>query len=64
MPYQTSMQQVYDSGDFVKNLDDCLALGGYSDSEARAAAASARGKLFGIGVATVEHQRRQDKNAI
>ena len=27
MPYTTALQQTYDSGDFVKNLDDCLALG-------------------------------------
>jgi carbon-monoxide dehydrogenase large subunit len=52
MPYQTSMQQVYDSGDFIKNLDDCLALGGYAETTAREAAARQRGKLFGIGVAT------------
>jgi carbon-monoxide dehydrogenase large subunit len=52
MPYPTPMQQIYDSGDFVKNLDDCLALSDYAGWEARAAAASARGKLFGIGVGT------------
>ena len=52
MPYQTPMQQIYDSGDFVKNLDDCLALGGYSEIAPREAAARSRGKLFGIGVAT------------
>ena len=27
MPFTTVLQQTYDSGDFVKNLDDCLALG-------------------------------------
>jgi aerobic carbon-monoxide dehydrogenase large subunit len=52
MPYPTPMQQIYDSGDFVKNLDDCLALSDYAGWETRAAAASARGKLFGIGVGT------------
>lgn len=52
MPYPTPMQQVYDSGDFAKNLDDCLALGDHAGHAARAAAARARGKLFGIGVAT------------
>jgi aerobic carbon-monoxide dehydrogenase large subunit len=51
MPYPTPMQQVYDSGNFVKNLDDCLALGDHAGHAARAAAARARGKLFGIGVA-------------
>ncbi len=52
MPYQTPMQQTYDSGDFIKNLDDCLALGDYRAIAEREAAARARGKLFGIGVAT------------
>jgi carbon-monoxide dehydrogenase large subunit len=52
MPYPTPLQQIYDSGDFVKNLDDCLALGGYDESEARANTARKRGKLFGIGVST------------
>jgi aerobic carbon-monoxide dehydrogenase large subunit len=26
MPFTTVLQQTYDSGDFIKNLDDCLAL--------------------------------------
>jgi carbon-monoxide dehydrogenase large subunit len=52
MPYKTPMQQVYDSGDFAKNLADCLVLGGYHERTERAAAARARGKLFGVGVAT------------
>jgi aerobic carbon-monoxide dehydrogenase large subunit len=52
MPYPTPMQQVYDSGDFAKNLDDCLTLGDHAGRAARAAAATARGKLFGIGVGT------------
>src|SRR5947207_8559038 len=29
MPFTTVLQQTYDSGDFIKNLDDCLALAGY-----------------------------------
>ena len=52
MPYRTPMQQVYDSGDFTKNLDDCLALGDHERIAVRAAAARARGKLFGAGIAT------------
>jgi aerobic carbon-monoxide dehydrogenase large subunit len=52
MPYQTPMQQIYDSGDFLKNLDDCLALGDYRTVAERVAAARGRGKLLGIGVAT------------
>ena len=29
MPFTTVLQQTYDSGDFVKNLEDCLALADY-----------------------------------
>src|SRR5277367_4900332 len=29
IPFTTALQQTYDSGDFVKNLDVCLALAGY-----------------------------------
>src|SRR5579862_5709467 len=52
MPYATPLQQTYDSGDFAKNLGDALALSAYDASAGRRAAARARGKLFGIGVAT------------
>src|ERR1700731_4869581 len=52
MPFTTVLQQTYDSGDFVKNLDDCLALGGYGGVAERRAAAKKRGKLLGVGVAT------------
>ena len=52
MPFTTALQQTYDSGDFVKNLDDCLTLSGYGQSAARREAAGKRGKLLGIGIAT------------
>ena len=52
MPFTTALQQIYDSGDFVKNLDDCLALAGHGERAARRAAAKDRGKLLGVGVAT------------
>jgi len=52
MPFTTVLQQTYDSGDFVKNLDDCLALAGFGGLCARRAAAKRRGKLVGAGVAT------------
>jgi carbon-monoxide dehydrogenase large subunit len=52
MPYKTPMQQVYDSGDFTKNLDDCLALAGYGAAIERQRAAQGRGMLYGVGVAT------------
>src|SRR5580700_1231920 len=52
MPYTTPMRQTYDSGDFSKNLANCLAMAGYNGIEERRAAARSRGKLRGIGVAT------------
>jgi len=52
MPFTTALQQTYDSGDFVKNLDDCLALADYDGAAERRAAAKGRGKLLGVGVAT------------
>ena len=53
MPYTTPMQQTYDSGDFAKNLDDCLALAGYDAvAERRAAAQAARQAARASGVAT------------
>ena len=52
MPFTTVLQQTYDSGDFVKNLDDCLALADYDGAAERRAEAEVRGKLLGVGVAT------------
>ena len=52
MPFTTVLQQIYDSGDFVKNLDDCLALGDHEGAPERREAARKRGKLLGVGVAT------------
>src|SRR5215469_10743741 len=52
MPYKTPMQQIYDSGDFTKNLVDCLALAGYGAAVERQRAAQGRGMLYGVGVAT------------
>ena len=52
MPFTTALQQTYDSGDFVKNLDDCLTLACYRERGSRREAAKRRGKLLGIGVAT------------
>src|SRR5207248_1426479 len=49
---KTTMQQVYDSGDFAKNLGDCLAIAGYGEVSERQRAAQERGKLYGVGVAT------------
>jgi carbon-monoxide dehydrogenase large subunit len=52
MPYTTVLLQTYDSGDFVKNLDDCLSLADYGGVAERREAAKKRGKLLGVGVAT------------
>jgi carbon-monoxide dehydrogenase large subunit len=52
MPFTTVLQQTYDSGDFVKNLDDCLAHADYDHLAERRAAAKTRGKLLGVGVST------------
>jgi aerobic carbon-monoxide dehydrogenase large subunit len=52
MPFTTCFRQTYDSGDFGRNLDDCLSLAGYDHVAERRAAARQNGKLLGIGVAT------------
>ncbi|MGH7117248.1 MAG: xanthine dehydrogenase family protein molybdopterin-binding subunit, partial [Stellaceae bacterium] len=52
MPFTTALQQTYDSGDFVKNLEDCLAHAEYGRLAERRAAAKARGRVLGLGVAT------------
>jgi 2-furoyl-CoA dehydrogenase large subunit len=50
MPYETPNGCVYDSGDYAKMLDVALDLIGWSDLEARRAAARERGRLLGIGI--------------
>ena len=52
MPYTTAMRQVYDTGDFGKNLADALSLAEQSSVEQRREAAKRRGKILGFGVAT------------
>ncbi len=52
MPYTTAMRQVYDGGDFGKNLADALTLAEQSSVEQRREAAKKRGKILGFGVAT------------
>ncbi|MGE3936891.1 MAG: xanthine dehydrogenase family protein molybdopterin-binding subunit, partial [Rhodospirillaceae bacterium] len=55
MPYKTALVYTYDSGDFGKNLEDCLAGADYAGFAARRADSAARGKLRGIGISnTVE----------
>ncbi|NYZ12337.1 xanthine dehydrogenase family protein molybdopterin-binding subunit [Azospirillum sp. RWY-5-1] len=52
MPYSTPLGQVYDSGDFAKNLDDALAMGDHAGLAARKSDAARRGKLRGAGIST------------
>ena len=52
MPYTTAMRQVYDTGDFGKNLSDALKLAEHASAERRREEAKKRGKIRGIGVAT------------
>src|SRR6201999_4625376 len=48
----TAMKQVYDSGDFSKNLVDALKLSDHAGAEQRREDAKKRGKILGVGVAT------------
>jgi carbon-monoxide dehydrogenase large subunit len=52
MPYTTPLRQTYDSGNFPRNLEDCLAAADYRGWGERRAEARRRGKLLGLGVAT------------
>ncbi|HKT17822.1 MAG TPA: molybdopterin cofactor-binding domain-containing protein, partial [Stellaceae bacterium] len=52
MPYTTALKATYDSGDFLKNLEDCLELADEAGVERRRADAKKRGKILGFGVAT------------
>ena len=55
MPFKTGLVYIYDSGDFLKNLDDCTTNGDYDNFPARRAESLTRGKLRGIGVSnTIE----------
>ena len=51
MPYLTAMNQTYDSGDFQVVLDAALEKMDWAGFEGRRAAAAARGKKRGIGMA-------------
>jgi aerobic carbon-monoxide dehydrogenase large subunit len=50
-PYRNAMGLVYDSGDFAGYMDKALALSDWAGFPARRAAARARGRLAGIGLA-------------
>ena len=51
-PYQTPVALQYDSGDYFKTLDVCLAHADWSTFEARRAQSARQGKLRGIGIST------------
>ncbi|MBS28041.1 MAG: carbon monoxide dehydrogenase, partial [Alphaproteobacteria bacterium] len=51
MPYTTSLDQVYDSGEFEAEMDKALALADWGTFEARRSESEANGKLRGIGMA-------------
>jgi aerobic carbon-monoxide dehydrogenase large subunit len=51
-PYQTPVAVVYDIGDYEASLDKAMELAEYKTFEGRRAAAKAKGKLRGIGVAS------------
>ena len=52
MPYQTPVALEYDSGDFIKNLEDGLKSADYNGFAGRRAESEKNGKLRGIGLAT------------
>lgn len=52
MPYQTPVALEYDSGDFIRNLEDGLEASDYNGFASRRADSEKNGKLRGIGLAT------------
>ena len=55
MPYRTALGYVYDSGEFARNLDDAVRIGGRPGFATRRSAAKARHKLAGLGLASYIH---------
>jgi carbon-monoxide dehydrogenase large subunit len=55
LPFKTGLVYVYDSGDFAKNLTDCMEMIDYASFAARRDTSSADGLLRGIGISnTIE----------
>jgi aerobic carbon-monoxide dehydrogenase large subunit len=50
LPYDNGLGMVYDSGDFVANLEHAVRLGAWDGFEARRDEARSRGKLRGISI--------------
>jgi carbon-monoxide dehydrogenase large subunit len=53
MPFKTGLLYTYDSGEFGKNIDGAMELSDWEGFEARRVEALGRGKLRGIGLASV-----------
>ena len=51
MPYAGPLGVTYDSGEFARNVGDCMRLAEWDDYAARRKASEARGRLRGIGMA-------------
>ena len=51
MPFKTSLGHTYDSGDFIRNMDDAMKDADWSGFAARKAESAKHGKLRGIGMA-------------
>jgi carbon-monoxide dehydrogenase large subunit len=62
MPYVTPMDITYDSGNFEKNMDDCLTFADWFGFAQRRALAHDRGKLRGIGMALYVESTVGDPN--
>ncbi|OGA14631.1 MAG: hypothetical protein A3H32_05980 [Betaproteobacteria bacterium RIFCSPLOWO2_02_FULL_63_19] len=55
MPFKTGLVYTYDTGNFLKNMEDCLKAADYAGFAKRRQDARSRGKLRGIGVSnTIE----------
>ena len=52
MPYKTALGHTYDSGDFKKNLFDCLKLSNFDSFESRKKISIKNNKYRGIGIST------------
>lgn len=50
MPYTTALGKTYDSGEFARLMDTCMARADWAGFEARRAEARARGRLRGLGM--------------
>ena len=53
MPFKTGLIYTYDCGDFEKCMDEALMLADWAGAPKRQKEARARGKLYGLGVASV-----------